>query len=218
MPGAMDFGIADDGQRTGREQAAQIAIAAFADIAEPVLASARVLLRHEPNPGREVPPRPENPRIRDAGNQSGRQRRTDTGDIVEPPARLTGSVPSPDHTIELQNLCLQHLQLGTESGHTRTCNLGQSPVTCISDDAEQLLDTMASDRRDNPELRKMSAESIDHRGLLADEQVTGTMKRQATLLLRRLGRDEPHVGPGDRLADRLGVSRSFLCRFTYGFT
>ena len=35
----MDFGIADDGERTSREQAAQIAIAAFADIAEPVLAS-----------------------------------------------------------------------------------------------------------------------------------------------------------------------------------
>ena len=39
MLGAMDFGIADDGERTSREQAAQIAIAAFADIAEPVLAS-----------------------------------------------------------------------------------------------------------------------------------------------------------------------------------
>jgi hypothetical protein len=40
MPGAMDFGIADHRQRAGREQAAQIAIAAFADITEPVLASA----------------------------------------------------------------------------------------------------------------------------------------------------------------------------------
>ena len=39
MPGAMDFGIADDGERAGREQAAQVAIASFADIAEPVLAA-----------------------------------------------------------------------------------------------------------------------------------------------------------------------------------
>ena len=54
MPGTMDFGIADDGERTGREQAAQIAITSFADIAEPVLATARVLLRYEPDPGREV--------------------------------------------------------------------------------------------------------------------------------------------------------------------
>ena len=53
--GAMDFGIADDGERAGREQAAQIAIASFADTAEFVLAAARVLLRHQPDPGREVP-------------------------------------------------------------------------------------------------------------------------------------------------------------------
>ena len=41
MPGSMDFGIADDGQCAGREQAAQIAIASLANVAEPVLAAAR---------------------------------------------------------------------------------------------------------------------------------------------------------------------------------
>jgi hypothetical protein len=51
MSGAMDFGIADHCQGAGREQTAQIAIASFADIAEPVLASTRVLLRDEPDPG-----------------------------------------------------------------------------------------------------------------------------------------------------------------------
>jgi hypothetical protein len=38
MFGAMDLGIADDGERTSGEQAAQIAIALFADTAELVLA------------------------------------------------------------------------------------------------------------------------------------------------------------------------------------
>jgi hypothetical protein len=38
----------------------------------------------------------------------------------------------------------------------------------------------------------------------------GTMERQAALLLRRLGRDKPHVGPGDCLADRLGINRIVL--------
>ena len=56
MFGAMDFGIADYRQRASREQAAQIAIASFADIAELVLATARVLLWDQPDPGREVPP------------------------------------------------------------------------------------------------------------------------------------------------------------------
>ena len=52
--GAVDLGIADDGECTGHEQAAQIAVTLFADAAEPVLAPARVLLRYEPDPGREV--------------------------------------------------------------------------------------------------------------------------------------------------------------------
>src|ERR1700692_3419111 len=46
-------------RRPGREQAAQIAIALFADTAKLVLTPARVLLRHEPDPGREVSPRSE---------------------------------------------------------------------------------------------------------------------------------------------------------------
>ena len=40
MLGAVDLGVADDGECTGHEQAAQIAVTLFADAAEPVLASA----------------------------------------------------------------------------------------------------------------------------------------------------------------------------------
>ena len=52
----MDLGITDDGERASREQAAQIAITLFADTAEPIFAAARVLLRHQPDPGREFRP------------------------------------------------------------------------------------------------------------------------------------------------------------------
>jgi hypothetical protein len=56
MFGAMDLGVTDDRKRAGHKQAAQIAVTLFAYIAEPVLASARVLFRHDTNPGREVAP------------------------------------------------------------------------------------------------------------------------------------------------------------------
>src|SRR5258705_2144408 len=56
MFGAMDLGVTDDRERASHEQAAQIAVTLFADIAEPVLASTRVLLRHDTDPGREVAP------------------------------------------------------------------------------------------------------------------------------------------------------------------
>ena len=55
MPSAVDLGVADYGKCASREQAAQIAIALLADTAEPVLATARVLLRYQSDPGREVP-------------------------------------------------------------------------------------------------------------------------------------------------------------------
>src|ERR1700693_1080847 len=56
MFGAMDLGVTDDRKRPGHEQAAQIAVTLLAYIAEPVLASARVLFRHNTDPGREVAP------------------------------------------------------------------------------------------------------------------------------------------------------------------
>jgi hypothetical protein len=66
--------------------------------------------------------------------------------------------------------------------------------------------------RQHPATRR--EDRIDHRGLLTDEQVTGTTEGQAALLLRRLGRDKPHVGPGDCLADRLGINRIVLVSLT----
>ena len=56
MCGAMNLGVTDDSERAGHEQAAQIAVTLFAYIAEPVLASTRVLLRHDTDSGREVAP------------------------------------------------------------------------------------------------------------------------------------------------------------------
>src|SRR6516164_737014 len=65
------LGIADDRQRAGHEQTAQISVALFAEAAEPFPTSARMLFRYQADPGREIPPRSEGLRISDAGDQSG---------------------------------------------------------------------------------------------------------------------------------------------------
>jgi hypothetical protein len=62
-------------------------------------------------------------------------------------------------------------------------------VSWIGDDIEQRLDTLASNRSDDPELGKVGPDHIDHRSLLANEQMPRAMERQATLLFGRLGRD-----------------------------
>jgi hypothetical protein len=57
---------------------------------------------------------------------------------------------------------------------------------------------------------------VDHRGLLANEELAGAMEHQAALLLGRLGLHKPHVGPGDRLTDDLGVSGIVLLPLDVG--
>ena len=48
---------------------------------------------------------------------------------------------------------------------------------------EQFLDSVTTDRRNDPELGKMSPDRIDHRGLLTDEQMARAVQHQAALLL-----------------------------------
>jgi hypothetical protein len=126
--------------------------------------------------------------------------------LVELLARLVGTVPRVDHTVELQDLRLEDAQLSAERGDTRARDFRHPFVFWIGDDPEHVLDTFASDWRDNLELSKVRTDRIDHCGLLADEQLARAMQHQTALVLRCLGRNEPHVWPGDRLADRLGVS------------
>src|SRR6266481_399589 len=101
MLGAMDLGVADNGERTGHEQAAQIAVTLLADPAKPVLAPTGVLLRNEPNPGREIPPRSEGLWVGNGSGQSSGQYRANARTIIQPQAHLTGSVPGSDHAVEL---------------------------------------------------------------------------------------------------------------------
>jgi hypothetical protein len=89
-------------------------------------------------------------------------------------------------------------------------------LSCIGDDIEQLLDTLASNRRNDPKLGKMRADRVDHGGLLADEEMARAVEHEATLLLGRLGRHEPHRRPGDRLTDCLGVSEIVLLPLDVG--
>src|SRR5260370_24690568 len=149
MLGAVDLGVADDGECTGHEQAAQIAVPLFADAAEPVLAPTRVLLRNETNPGREVTSRSEGPGVSNTRGQSGRQYRTDPGNVMKALARLVGPVPGHDHPIKLQDLLLEAEQLSAERGKARAGNLRHSFVARVGNNMQQFRDTFTPDRRDN---------------------------------------------------------------------
>ena len=81
---------------------------------------------------------------------------------------------------------------------------------------EQFRNAFASDRRDNAELGEVSSDRINHGGLLADQQMPRAVKHQATLLLRRLGWHEPHIGAANGFANSLCVSHVVLRPFDVG--
>src|SRR5258705_3945566 len=71
-----------------------------------------MLLRNEPNPGREVTSRSEGPGVSNARHQSSCQHRTDPGNVMKALARLVGPVPGHDHhPIKLRDLLLEAEQL-----------------------------------------------------------------------------------------------------------
>ncbi|MGH8515088.1 MAG: hypothetical protein ACREV8_14345, partial [Gammaproteobacteria bacterium] len=104
-------------------------------------------------------------------------------------------MPGHDQAIELQDPGLQHPQLGTKSGNTRPRQVGEAFIIRIGHNIEQVFDTLAPHRRNDSEFGKMGTDRVDHRRLLADEEMARAMQHQAALLLRRLGLDEPHVCP-----------------------
>src|SRR6267154_5760538 len=169
-----------------------------------------MLLRNEPNPGREVTSRSEGPGVSNTRYQSSCQYRTDPGNVMKALARLVGPVPGYDHPIKLQDLLFEAEQLSAERGKARAGNLWHPFVARVGNNMQQLRDSFAPDRRDNAKLGKVRPDRINHRSLLANEQMTSAVKHQAALLFRRLGWHEPHVGSGDCFANRLSVSHVVL--------
>src|SRR5215467_7678375 len=112
-------------------------MALFADIAELVLATARVLLRYESNPGREIPSRSKRLGIPNARHQRSCKCRADIRDGLKSLAGLVRSVPCHDAAIEGQDLGLQCQQLSAESSHPGACYLWQPRVVGIGDDFER---------------------------------------------------------------------------------
>src|SRR5258706_2242734 len=131
-------------------------------------------------------------------------------------ARLVGPVPGHDHPIKLQDLLLEAEQLSAERGKARAGNLWHPFVARVGNNMQQFVDSFAPDRRDNAELGEVRADRVNHRGLLADEQVACAVKHQAALLLRSFCWYKPHVGSGNCLANSLCVSCIVLLTLDVG--
>ena len=176
MRGAMDFGIADDGERAGREQAAQIAIAAFADTAKPVLPPLEFCLARARSRPRSPCP------DRNAFGSATLATRAVANAGPTPGISSSRRLASLDRCQAMimrsnSSICAFNIRSWAPRAVTQArATSGNRLSFGSADDPEQLFDTIAPDRRDDAELRKKGADGVDHRGLLADEQVPGTVQ------------------------------------------
>jgi hypothetical protein len=100
----------------------------------------------------------------------------DNGTLIVRSSASTGiqGHPTPLGVFSVIGLRAGHFRLTPNSGHvaaprkTRTCH--HSFVAPVGSDVEQFIHAVASDRRDDPELSKMSADRIDRRSLLTNKQ------------------------------------------------
>src|SRR4029434_4823546 len=96
-------------------------------------------------------------------------------------------MPGDDASVELQDLGLQCPQLTAESSKTRAGHIREPAVGSIGNDLQQMLDTPAPNRSNDPELGQIGADWVDDGSLLANEEMARSMEYQTTLLLRCLG-------------------------------
>ena len=94
-------------------------------------------------------------RIGDRGNQSGRNQRTDAGNIVKAPADLARAVPGKNATIRIEDLMLHHLKLIAQGQETITRDRRHAVIIAIVDDLQQPLQPIAADACDDAELGQM---------------------------------------------------------------
>ena len=92
------------------------------------------------------------PGVSNTRDQSGRQHRTDPGNVMKALARFVGPVPIQDHPIELHNLLLEAEQLSAERGKARAGNPRHPFVVGVGNNVQQFGDPFAPDRRDNTKL------------------------------------------------------------------
>ena len=77
--------------------------------------------------------------------------------------------------------------MSPKSSNAGPCYLWQPSVVGIGDGFEQLLNTPAPDRCDDPELGQVCANGIDDRRLLANEQMPCAVECQTVGTKRMLG-------------------------------
>src|SRR5260370_6658699 len=140
--------------------------ALLGDRAGPLLASGRMLSRHQADPRSETAARGELFPISHLGHQRGSDDWANTRDFLQPPAFFTRAMPGMDALLNGHDLCPDNRILASKHVEAEPRGRWNAVIVLVSDDLEQLCRAIAALRRDNAELRHMPTDRIlQHRSL-----------------------------------------------------
>ena len=155
-------------------------------------------------------------RIRNTGHDRAGQQRTDAGYLHQPAACLGPAGIGQDAPVVVEDLLLDHLELGAQHRKAGPCLVRQSRIILIGDDSDQPIQSPASDSCGDAELGHVGAQGVADLGALPRQDLAHPVQHHGRLLVRRLRANEPHRRPGHRFADRLGIGRIVLAALHIG--
>ena len=123
-------------------------------------------------------------------------------------------MPGVDTPVERKDLSLQVLQLGAEclqAPRARSRARVRRPELATTSSSS--FDAITADRRDDAKLGKVGADRVDHRGLLADEQMPRTVEHQTGSAGQPSSSGRTAWSASHRLANRLGIGGIVLLAF-----
>src|SRR6516165_5443895 len=120
FPGIL-LGTSQHRDRPDHENASQVAVSLLGDRPELLLAPGRILAWHQPDPGREIAPRPKDSRVRHRRHDRGRPQNSYARDGFNPLARL---VPAMLH-LDRPNRRLQGLKLRRQHKALARASIGK---------------------------------------------------------------------------------------------
>ncbi len=199
------------------EQGTEVSIPALADAQELGFAAARILPRHQTEPGRNLPPTLEGLPIAQRGGHRRRRDGANAGYPAHPSAERARLV----ETLELGPVCVhlpvQLLDLLTEIGEQLPRQPTQTVLTVFQDLRQTLTHLRQALTDDDAVLTQEPPQLIDLGRALLYQTTAYPVQGQNVLLLNALYRYKAHGRTPHRLTYRLGVIRVILIALHIGF-
>ena len=198
------------------QQRAQVTVASLADPADALFATASLDAQRQPEPRREVPRRLELPAVADRGDERRGRHRPDAWGRGKALACLVCLVPSQDARLDHRDPLPQGIDVVEQAPNGLAGLVREHLRFELAHAAMQLVHPPDALARHDAELAKQTARGVDRCRPLPHQQRPNSVSCQDALLLARLDRDEAHVRPAHRLADRLGVGSIGLVTLDVG--